>query len=187
MQATSPLITHLQPDNSDTDLWENFLSLTHVQGIHGAVHSSNVNVRGNLFLNQKNPVLYWCCPITLKKNPPVLRHSVKKPEMEYSEKATYFRKKKKSLKLQKEEIFLTLNFTVSRSVQPHTRGMLSTDVIGQCAMLCVRVRVFSCMCLLKTFGSFILIYLFFQIYRFATILKRNGVLNEGSNSKRLHL
>lgn len=99
----------------------------------------------------------------------------------------YFRKKKKNLKLQKEEIFLTLNFTVSQSVQPHNRGMLSTHVIGQCVMLCVRVRVFSCVCLLKTFGSFILIYLLFQIYRFAAISKRNGFLNERSNSKLLHL
>lgn len=60
-------------------------------------------------------------------------HSVKKPEMEHLEKAAYFREKKKqtqkNLKLQKEEIFLTLNFTVRQSVQPHTRAMLSTDVL----------------------------------------------------------
>lgn len=95
-------------------------------------------------LNQKNPVLNWCSPISQKKHPHLLRHSVKKPEMELSEKVAYFRKKKKSLKLQKEEIFLTLiiaviSTTYQRNAE-HRCYKTVCDTVYVCAFLCVCLK-----------------------------------------------
>lgn len=49
---------------------------------------------------------------------------------------------KKSLKMQKEEIFLMLKFAVSKLVQLHTRAMYSFTVLGTDV-----VRMSACVCL----------------------------------------